>query len=95
MKRLNIPYPIGLSVSKYERDKNYTITGNLAEKYRFRDFDGAYDFEEYIKKHVDSEGIQFDSEYCQFFAYAKSEKRAKKFAQDITDWFEKVKELIA
>ena len=57
MKRLNIPYPIGLSVSKYEGDKNYTITGNLAEKYRIRDFDGAYDFEEYIKKHVDCEGI--------------------------------------
>jgi len=95
MKILNINYPIGLSVSKYEGDLDYTITGNLAKEYRIRDFDGAYDFEDYIKKHVNCEGIRFDSEYSQFFAYARSEKRAKKFAQDVNDWFDKIKDLIA
>jgi hypothetical protein len=94
MQILNIPYPIGLSVIKFEGDKNFTITGSLAKEYRFRFFDGAYDFEEYVQKHVDCKGIEFDSEYSQFFAYAKSEKRAKKFAQDVTDWFENLKILV-
>ena len=87
-------YPFGFQINKYEGDKNYTITGSLKKEYRFRDFDGAYDLEEYIQKHIWCYEIEFDSEYCQFFAYAKSEQRAIKFCEDIEAWFEKVKALV-
>ena len=93
MKDIN--YPIGLTIFKLDEDREeYTITGSLAKEYQFRDFDGAYDFEEYIRKHIDCSGIDFDSEYCQFFAYAKTLKRAEKFVEDITAWVTKVKELV-
>jgi len=92
----DINYPIGFTIFKLEEDKEeYTITGNLAKEYRFRDFDGAYDLEEYIQKHIDCSGIDFDSEYCQFFAYTKTVERAKQFVEDITAWMNKVKELIS
>jgi len=92
----DINYPIGLTIFKLDEDKEeYTITGNLAKEYRFRDFDGAYDLEEYIQKHIDCSGIDFDSEYCQFFAYTKTIERAKQFVEDITTWVNKVKELIS
>ena len=87
-------YPFGFEVNKYEGDKNYTITGNLKKEYRFRDFNSAYDVEEYIQKHIRCTGIEFDSESCQFFAYAKTKERAIKFCEDIQAWFEKVKALI-
>jgi hypothetical protein len=92
----DINYPIGFTIFKLDEDKEeYTITGNLAKEYRFRDFDGAYDLEEYIQKHIDCSDINFDSEYCQFFAYTKTVERAKQFVEDITAWMDKVKELIS
>jgi hypothetical protein len=91
----DINYPIGLTIFKLDEDKEeYTITGNLAKEYRFREFDGAYDLEEYIQKHIDCSGIDFDSEYCQFFAYTKTIERAKQFVEDITAWVAKIKELV-
>jgi hypothetical protein len=91
----DINYPIGFTIFKLEEDKEeYTITGNIAKAYRFRDFDGAYDLEEYIQKHIDCSGIDFDSEYCQFWAYTKTVDRAKQFVEDITAWINKVKEMI-
>jgi hypothetical protein len=91
----DINYPIGFTIFKLEEDKEeYTITGNITKAYRFRDFDGAYDLEEYIQKHIDCSGIDFDSEYCQFWAYTKTVDRAKQFVEDITTWITKVKEMI-
>jgi len=91
----DINYPIGFTIFKLEEDKEeYTITGNIAKAYRFRDFDGAYDLEEYIQKHIDCTGIVFDSEYCQFWAYTKTVDRAKQFIEDITAWITKVKALV-
>ena len=91
----DINYPIGFTIFKLDEDKEeYTITGNLAKEYRFRDFDGAYDLEEYIQKHIDCSDIDFDSEYCQFFAYTKTIERAKQFVDDITVWVTKIKELV-
>ena len=88
--------PIGLGVFNFDFDSdNFTITGNLSNKYRFRDFDGAYGLEEYIQKHVDCNGIEFDSEYSQFFAYAKTKARAMKFVKDIEKWFDKVHEMMS
>jgi len=91
----DIDYPVGFTIFKLEENKEeYTVTGTIAKEYRFRDFDSAYDIEEYIKKHIDCSGISFDSEYCQFFAYTKTLDRAKQFVDDITAWVTKVKELV-
>lgn len=88
-------FPIGFSVIKFDGDENYTITGNLSREYRIRDFDGAYDFEEYIQKHVNCEGLDFDSEYSQFFAYTETKERAEEFCEDVQKWFEGIKKLVA
>jgi hypothetical protein len=91
----DINYPVGFTIFKLDEDKEeYTITGYLAKEYQFREFDGAYDLEEYIQKHIDCSDITFDSEYCQFWAYTKTLDRAKKFVEDIMAWFEKIKEMI-
>jgi len=91
----DINYPIGFTIFKLDEDKEeYTVTGFLAKEYRFRDFDGAYDLEEYIQKHIDCSDITFDSEYCQFWAYTKTIERAKQFVEDITAWVTKIKELV-
>lgn len=90
----DIDYPVGFSIFQLDGDSNYTITGRFSKEYRFKDFDGAYDLEEYLQKHIDCTDIDFDSEYCQFFAYAKTVERAKKFIEDITALAIKIKELI-
>lgn len=87
-------YPFGFSITRFEGDKDYTITGSIKREYRFKDFNGNYDVEEYLQKHIDCEGIDFDSEFSQFFAYAKTEERAVKFCEDILAWFNHIKELI-
>jgi hypothetical protein len=93
MKDIN--YPVGFTIFKLDEDKEeYTITGNIAKAYRFRDFDGAYDLEEYIRKYIECSGIDFDSEYCQFWAYTKTVERAEQFVEDTTAWFKKVKEMV-
>ena len=45
--------------------------------------DSAYDFEEYIQEKIDCSGIDFDSEYGQFFAYAKSPERAVEWVKSV------------
>ena len=90
----DIVYPFGLTVFQLEEGSDFTITGYPKKEYRTRDFDGAYDFEEYVRKHVDCKGIEFDSEYSQFFAYAKTQSRAKRFVEEIIAWFETVKKLV-
>ena len=91
----DINYPIGFTIFKLDEDKEeYTVTGYPAKAYRFRDFGSAYDLEEYIQKHIDCSDIDFDSEYCQFYAYTKTADRAKQFVEDITAWITKVKEMV-
>ena len=91
----DINYPVGFTIFKLDEDEEeYTITGFLAKEYRFRDFESAYDIEEYIRKHIDCSDIVFDSEYCQFFAYTKTVERAKQFVEDITARALKIKEMI-
>jgi hypothetical protein len=38
--------------------------------------------------------VEFDSEFCQFFAYTKTKARAIKFATDIEKHFEKIRKLL-
>ena len=87
-------YPIGLVIYKWDDDKQYTITGNLVKEYRFKDFDGAYDAEEYLQSKINCKGIDFDSEYCQFFAYADTEERVIEFMGEVQAWFDNLKKLI-
>jgi hypothetical protein len=87
-------FPFGFEVNKFEGDKNYTITGNLRKEYRFKEYGSNYDVEKHIQDHVNCDGIDFDSETCQFFAYAKTEERAVQFCEDIQTWFNNIKELV-
>jgi len=86
--------PLGLSDEKYDWDKNYTITGKLLKSETMKEFDGAYEVEEFIQAKINCEGIDFDSEYCQFFAYAKTKVRALEFVNEIEDYFSKVREML-
>lgn len=86
---------VGLSVYKGDwAGAEWTITGNAKKEKTIKEFDSAYDFEEYIQKKIDCTDIKFDSEYCQFFAYAPTEERAIQFAKSIDDFFKKIRELI-
>lgn len=84
--------PMGLEVNKGDWiGAEWTITGNASAKYTVRPFDSAYDFEEFVKPKINCKGITFDSESCQFFAYAKTEKRAIKFVKEIEEYFERLR----
>lgn len=86
--------PLGLSVEKYDWDDQFTITGKLLKSETMKEFDGAYEAEEFIQAKINCKGIDFDSEYCQFFAYAKTKSRALKFVKEIEDYFTKVREML-
>jgi hypothetical protein len=88
--------PIGLEVSKGDwDDSEWTVTGNARKELTIKEFDSAYEFEEFIQEKINCKGITFDSESCQFFAYAKTKARAVKFAKDIDKYFEKVRTTMA
>jgi len=86
---------IGLSVSKGDWEgAQWTITGNVKKSMTVREFESTYDFEEFVENKIDSEGIEFDSESGQFFAYADTEERAIKFLNDIEAYFKVVRDLL-
>ena len=78
----------------FTTDKENTRSDDFLEKISVIDFDGNYDVEDYLQSKLDCSGIDFDSEYSQFFAYAKTEERAIKFADDVQSWFDNLKKLI-
>jgi len=80
--------PSGIEVYQFEDSDTIHISGNPPQSYTGIEFDSAYDFEEYVKDYVNSDGIGFDSEYSQFFAYTKTPNRAIKFVKDIEQWFD-------
>lgn len=86
--------PIGLEINQCEGDKDFTITGNAKQSMTVKEFESAYDFEEFIQAKIDCKGISFDSEYCQFFAYAKNKNRAIEFVNAIEDYFTTVREML-
>jgi hypothetical protein len=85
--------PIGLRVFD-DGGGSFTITGNPKSSETIIEFDSAYDFEEFVEKHINCKDIEFDSEFCQFFCYAKTKARALKFVSDIEKHFDKVKKLL-
>ena len=87
--------PIGLSVSKGDwKGAQWTITGLVKKSVTVIEFDSTYDFEEFVQNKIDSEGIEFDSESGQFFAYAETEERAIRFLNEIEQYFKKVRDLL-
>lgn len=87
--------PIGLIVYKGDwQGAQWTITGNPKSSMTVKEFESAYDFEEFVQEKINCKDIEFDSEFCQFFAYAKTEKRALKFLSDIEQYFKKVRDLL-
>jgi hypothetical protein len=85
---------LGLEVYRLEGYKEWTISGNAKRAMTVKEFDSAYDFEDFVKEKINCKGIDFDSEYCEFFAYAKTKARAIKFANDIDAYFAKVREIL-
>jgi hypothetical protein len=86
---------IGLEVYKGDWEgAQWTITGNVKKSMTVREFESTYDFEEFVENKIDSEGIEFDSESGQFFAYAETEERAIRFLNDIEQYFKEVRALL-
>jgi len=86
---------IGLGVYKGDwAGAQWTITGNVKKSMTVREFESTYDFEEFVENKIDSEGIEFDSESGQFFAYAETEERAIRFLNEIEQYFKKVRDLL-
>lgn len=87
--------PIGLSVFDDTKEfGHFTISGNAKKSETIVEFDSAYDFEEFIQKKIKCDAIEFDSEYCQFFAYAKTKAQALSFVTRIEKHFDKVKKML-
>jgi hypothetical protein len=87
---------IGLSLFKGDWDgAEWTICGYPKRGLIPKEFDSAYDFEEFIQTKVNCKGISFDSESCEFFAYAKTKARAEKFLKDVEKYFQTVRDKIA
>ena len=85
---------LGLEVYRLKGYKEWTISGNTKRAMTVKEFDNAYDFEEFVKEKINCKGISFDCEYCEFFAYAKTKARAIKFANDIDGYFAKVRAML-
>jgi len=43
--------------------------------------------------YINSDDIEYDSEYSQFFAYAKTPERAIEYVKDIEKWFENIRSI--
>ena len=87
----SITTEVGLTI--YKDQTGYSITGFPKKEILNHDYDSAYDFEECVRRNVKCGGIEFDSEYCQFWAYAKTKARLIKFADDIKKHYEKAKSM--
>ena len=96
MKRTeDIKTNIGLTIYKGDWDgAGWTITGFPKKEVISHDFDSAYDFEDCIKRNVNCNGIDFDSEYCQFFVYYPTKTAAESFIKRLAKYVAKRKELI-
>lgn len=87
----DIKLEIGLTIYKGDWDgAQWTITGYPKQSMTIKQFESAYDFEEFIQNNIKCDNIEFDSEYCQFFAYAKSKASALSFGKRIEKYFKEI-----
>ena len=85
---------LGLEVYRLEGCKDWSISGNAKRAMTVKEFDSAYDFEEFVQSKINCKGIEFDSEFCQFFAYSETRDRAIKFARDCEAYFSQIRKLL-
>jgi hypothetical protein len=91
-KSQDIRTEFGLLIYKGDYEgAQWSITGFPKDEQLARHFESAYDFEDCIKRNVNCSGIEFDSEFSQFFAYAKTKARLVSFAKQIEKHFAKAK----
>jgi len=84
----------GLGIYKGDWEgAQWTLTGIPSSEQLGHQYECAYDFEDAVKRNVNCSGIDFDSEFCQFFAYAKTRARLESFAKQIAKHYEKAKKL--
>lgn len=92
MERINTG--IGFEICPpLKNSTQYWMTGYPNSKILGHDYSTAYDFEDVVKKNIDCSDIMFDSESCQFFAYAETSERLERFANDIKEHFSNAKQL--
>lgn len=90
----DIKTAIGLTIYKGDYEgAQWSITGFPKAETIGHQFESAYDFEDCIKRNVNCSGIEFDSEFCQFWAYAKTKARLVSFAKQIEKHFVKAKKI--
>jgi hypothetical protein len=90
----SIKSKIGLSISKGDWEgAQWTISGYPSLIETGKNYSCAYSFEDTIKRNINCKGIDFDSESCQFYAYAKSKQRLISFLNQIEKHFEKAKQM--
>lgn len=87
-----IPTSVGLKI--YKDETGYSITGFPKKEIINHEYESAYEFEDCVKRNVNCKGISFDSEFCQFWAYAKTPGRLVKFANDIEKHYVKAKKVM-
>ena len=80
---------IGLGI--WKDDNGYTISGNLKKEYAVKEINSAYDFEKIVKNKIECKNVEFDCEYCQFYAYTKTKQQAIAFVDRIEKYFISVK----
>jgi hypothetical protein len=86
---------VGLIIYKGDWEgAEWTITGNPKKEMTIKEFDSGHDFEDFIQDKINCKGIEFDSEFCQFFAYAKTKQNAVAFGKRIDKYFEKVRKML-
>lgn len=84
---------VGLSISKGEWEgAKWTLTG-YPNKNTFRNWDSAYDFEDFVKNTLKING-NFDSESCQFYVYFDTKQKATAALNKIEKHFKKVGEML-
>lgn len=82
----------GMTIYKGDYEgAQWSITGFPNPEKIGHHFESAYDFEDCVKRNINCSGIVFDSEFCQFFAYAKTKARLESFDKQIAKHFEKAK----
>jgi hypothetical protein len=89
---------IGLRIYKEDSEWSsyaYTITGNVSSEHTIKEFESAHDFELWVRDNVACKTISFDSEFCQFFAYAKTKRDAIAFVQRVEKLCKKVQKIFA
>ncbi len=83
---------VGLIIYKGDWEgAEWTITGNPKKEMTIKEFDSGHDFEDFIQEKINCKGIEFDSEFCQFFAYAKTKQNAVAFGKRIDKYFKRIK----